>query len=675
RPAKLSPSIPRAAPSDALTSLHGPHQQLYSDTTSIMKRSNEYVNQNHADNIKKPRFAQGYGDIYGQYPMNPAAAAMMMSSQYSQQAGGGPFHQGNGGPSGFGGMSQYSQAGNQPSYGALTQFHQQQQQASVAQQFAMSNASAAGMGSPFAAASFANAGGFAAGAAGGLNNGAGGVANQTGRTVYIGNIPPDTNVSDILDHVKSGPIESVRLLPEKNCAFLAFLDGTSAAAFHQDANSKKLIVNGTELKVGWGKPSAVPANVQVAVQNGASRNVFLGNLDDGVTEQSLRDDLGKFGQIEQVKILRDKSIAFVHFLSIANAVKCVATLPTESKWAARRVNYGKDRCAYIPKASQQGSLGSLGLLPGQQGLSHSLGPSSAQQQFNAFNSSLGGFGSAFQMPFNSFSVDPYTGAMTASASMDSHSASSAGIGSPYMQHQQQHHVGLPGSLASLAATQGQPLQVSTASIAGTANRTVYLGNIHPDTTCEEICNVIRGGILHHIRYMPEKHIAFVTFVDPLAAANFYHQATYQGILIKNRRLKVGWGKPSALPSAVLAAVQTGASRNVYLGNIDPHITEDKLREDFAEYGEIELVNTLKEKNCGFVNFTSISSAMKAIDGIRAKEEYKKYRINYGKDRCGNPPRGPKTGGGSSNGNQAQDTQVKQERSGSTGGMEGTNGTR
>jgi hypothetical protein len=33
------------------------------------------------------------------------------------------------------------------------------------------------------------------------------------------------------------------------------------------------------------------------------------------------------------------------------------------------------------------------------------------------------------------------------------------------------------------------------SLAGVANRTIYLGNIHPDTTCEEICNVVRGGIL------------------------------------------------------------------------------------------------------------------------------------------------------------------------------------
>ena len=57
------------------------------------------------------------------------------------------------------------------------------------------------------------------------------------------------------------------------------------------------------------------------------------------------------------------------------------------------------------------------------------------------------------------------------------------------------------------------------------NRTVYLGvsppsfssavtctnmpllqNIHPETTTEEICNTIRGGILQQIRYIADKHI-------------------------------------------------------------------------------------------------------------------------------------------------------------------------
>lgn len=49
----------------------------------------------------------------------------------------------------------------------------------------------------------------------------------------------------------------------------------------------------------------------------------------------------------------DKNIGFVHFLSIATAIKVVQCLSTEPEWAGRRVNYGKDRCAYVPKNQHQ----------------------------------------------------------------------------------------------------------------------------------------------------------------------------------------------------------------------------------------------------------------------------------------------------------------------------------
>lgn len=43
--------------------------------------------------------------------------------------------------------------------------------------------------------------------------------------------------------------------------------------------------------------------------------------------------------------------------------------------------------------------------------------------------------------------------------------------------------------------------------AAALNRTVYLGNIHPETSTEDLCNAIRGGVLQSIRYMQDKHIA------------------------------------------------------------------------------------------------------------------------------------------------------------------------
>ena len=422
---------------------------------------------------------------------------------------------------------------------------------------------------------FNNMAGQSFGGMGGTMQMTPGMVHGTSRTVYLGNIPPETSAEEILGHVRSGQIESVRLLPDKNCAFISFLDGSSATHFHSDAILKKLSIRGQDIKIGWGKPSQVPTSTALAVQqSGASRNVYLGNLPEDVTEAEIREDLGKFGPIDTVKIVREKSIGFVHFLSIGNAIKAVSQLPQEPKWQApRRVYYGKDRCAYVSKTQQQNAAQYLGIAPGY---AHVL---------------------------NGADKDLISSAL-AQQSM---------------------------AAAAVATTAG--------GVSNLGNRTVYLGNIHPETTIEEICNVVRGGLLHHIRYIPDKHICFVTFIDPTSAASFYALSNLQGLMIHNRRLKIGWGKHSgALPPAIALAVSGGASRNVYIGNLDESWTEERLRQDFSEYGEIELVNALREKSCAFVNFTNIANAIKAIEAMRGREEYRRFKINFGKDRCGNPPR-------------------------------------
>ncbi|ORY85340.1 hypothetical protein BCR35DRAFT_264550, partial [Leucosporidium creatinivorum] len=387
-----------------------------------------------------------------------------------------------------------------------------------------------------------------------------------GRTVYVGNLPSDASVDELLSQVRFGPIESIKILPEKSCAFISFLDPTTAAAFHSDALMRKIRLHEQDLKIGWGKPSAVPAAVLQAVQTqGATRNVYLGNLDESVTEQTLRDDLCRFGPIDQVKIVRDKNIGFVHFLSIATAIKVTQTLVNEPEYAGRRVAFGKDRTAYVPKNQHQ------------------------QQQHNM-----------------------------AAAAMGSMAASFGGFGAM-------------GGFAS--PTMGGFGRTDPNAQPG--NRTIYLGNIHPETTTEEICNTIRGGILQQIRYIPDKHICFVTFVDPHCALAFYQTASFQGIALHNRRLKVGWGKVSGPTSPGIAmVVQSGGSRNVYVGNIEDFdvYSEEKLRKDFGEYGEIELVNALREKQCCFINFTNIANSIKAIEGMKANPEYSHLKISFGKDR-------------------------------------------
>lgn len=264
----------------------------------------------------------------------------------------------------------------------------------------------------------------------------------------MGNLPATASVDELLNLVHFGPLESIRVLPEKSCVFLSFLDGATAAAFHADALIKKLSLHGQELKIGWGKPSPVPSQVALAIQqSNASRNVYLGGLDEVTTEEALRDDLSRFGLIDQVKIVRDKNIGFVHFLSISTATKVVNTLPTEPAWAGKRVNYGKDRCAYIPKSQQAAAQAAQ---------------AAAAQSLVAQ--------SAVLSPISGNGANPFASPL-----------------SPYMPFS-------PDALSSLAGGQG-------------LNRTVYLGNIHPETTTEDLCNAIRGGVLQSLRYMQDKHIA------------------------------------------------------------------------------------------------------------------------------------------------------------------------
>jgi RNA recognition motif-containing protein len=602
RVSKLTKDAPKCAGSDYTDSRS---RKVLSHTEaqsiSTMKRSSDYGNQSH-DNIKKARFGQGgYGgyslsasgmrsdlsqasstsDLYShQFPPVGPSAMMMGNHSYSQGNPGFHHHHGHQGGH-FAAMGTYQHA--TPQYAA-----------SIGQYTPTVNSMVPQFSSAFSNPQFP----------GYQQATVASVTNSTGRTVYLGNIPSEVPVDEILNQVKVGPIESVRILPDKSCAFISFMDGTAAAAFYHDASTRKIMIHGQDLKVGWGKPSPVPPQVQISVNaQNATRNVYLGNLDDSITESVLREDLGKFGTIDTVKIVREKNIGFVHFLSISTAMKAVQSLPQDPKYTNKKINYGKDRCAQRTTTSN-----------------------GAASQY-AFGGSLG-FQTFGNVAFPSF--DPYAAAA-------SHLDSGSELRSPTSP--------LFSSASSAAG--------STASASNAGNRTIYLGNIHPETICEEICNVIRGGILQQIRYMPDKHIAFVTFVDPNAANSFLYLATHQGIMIKNRRLKVGWGKPSGpLPGNIQMAVTTqNASRNVYVGQLDDSITEEKLRRDFSEFGEIELVNILKEKSCGFVNFTSILCAMKAIEGIKMKEEYKKFRINFGKDRCGNPPRGL-TGGSSGGVNKA-----------------------
>lgn len=401
------------------------------------------------------------------------------------------------------------------------------------------------------------------------------------RTVYLGNIPPNATIKELLDHVRSGVVDEIKILPEKMCAFISFVDENAALLFHSDAILKRLNIDGRDIKIGWGKSARMDPMVaaKIATDN-ASRNVYIGHLNDDpiVTDENiLRRDLSQFGEIDTIKFVKEKGIAFIHFDSIATAISVVTNLPNINPiYSKKRVYYGKDRCAFITKTQQHNAAQFLGVQSGIDKLA----------QFN-------------DREF---------------------------ISNALLQQS--------AAAAAIATSAGGPNNLG--------NRTIYLGNLPKDIKVEEICNVVRGGLLQNIKLLSDRFVCFITFIDPTAAAQFYAMSSLHGLTIQKKRCKVGWGKHSGpLPNALALAVGSGASRNVYIGNIDMNnrefFNEKNLRSIFRQYGEVEQINFLPERRCCFVNFTNINNAILCLDKIKSLPAFENLKINFGKDRCGNVP--------------------------------------
>ncbi|KAF9129152.1 hypothetical protein BGW39_004420 [Mortierella sp. 14UC] len=374
--------------------------------------------------------------------------------------------------------------------------------------------------------------------------------SQELRTVFVGKIPEAASMKEILDLVTTGNVEEVRQVRkkqkncEKVCAFITFVDSDAAAQFLAQGRKEKWRIRKQVLELNWGALTPVVPKIAEAVKCGASRCVCVGRLDRTVSKEMLETDFSRFGQVESLKLLVDKKVAYVYFTSVESAMKAKAALSIEHQYLHRRLSFGMDRCAQL-------ALSRIFL------------------------------------------------------------------------HRDDKHRGTE-ALTRVLTAEGK--------------RNVFLGNLHEDTTIEEICDVVKGGLLSFIKRRPKRKSAFVCFVDPRAAAEFVDYATMRAIKIKERKLKVGWGEDTAhrLPEDVINAFRMGATRTVYIANIKG-LVRSQLKTDFAAFGEVEKVSIFQGRDCAFINFSNVMSAVEAIQGIKeSKPDYASRQIGYGRDRCARP---------------------------------------
>ncbi|ORZ20434.1 hypothetical protein BCR42DRAFT_207817 [Absidia repens] len=152
------------------------------------------------------------------------------------------------------------------------------------------------------------------------------------RSLWIGNLDITWTLDDLTALFTSfGHIENIRLLPDRECAFINF-------TFVEDAIKAKEVVtnqmNGSlgssMVRIGFGKPdSQLTLAPEFGNVQGPTRALWIGNLPILTTPTALFNLFSTFGQIESVRILNHKNCGFVNFTTQEDAIRAKKALQTK----------------------------------------------------------------------------------------------------------------------------------------------------------------------------------------------------------------------------------------------------------------------------------------------------------------------------------------------------------
>jgi protein JSN1 len=151
------------------------------------------------------------------------------------------------------------------------------------------------------------------------------------RSLWIGNIDPNLSTQDLMQLFSPyGSIESLRLLPDKECGFVNFTRVEDAIRAKDDImNRMGGRVGNCIVRVGFGKADALnnhDLSPSSQTQLQPTRALWVGNIPTSTTPQTLQNIFAPFGNIESARVLTHKSCGFVNFEKLDDAVKAKKAL-------------------------------------------------------------------------------------------------------------------------------------------------------------------------------------------------------------------------------------------------------------------------------------------------------------------------------------------------------------
>jgi len=161
------------------------------------------------------------------------------------------------------------------------------------------------------------------------------------RVLWVGNIGPEVTEDELrAEFAPFGKIESIRILHNRFCAFVNFEE--EAAAKQAKEQLHNTIIGSQYIVIHYRQPEHAKSNEGNFVLNQPSTALWIGNVSEQVTEEELRAEFEQYGKIESIRLIRNKTCAFVNFNSIEEASAALHALQGKKLGnMAIKINFGK----------------------------------------------------------------------------------------------------------------------------------------------------------------------------------------------------------------------------------------------------------------------------------------------------------------------------------------------
>ncbi|KAI4253695.1 MAG: hypothetical protein LQ352_003532 [Teloschistes flavicans] len=168
-------------------------------------------------------------------------------------------------------------------------------------------------------------------------------------------------------------------------------------------------------------------------------------------------------------------------------------------------------------------------------------------------------------------------------------------------------------------------------------RTIVLKNLCDRITHKDVVTVVRGGSLLDVYLRPQDRSASVSFVESTAAEEFLAYVKRNDVYIHGRRISFSWSdRQFYMPNHVASKIGRGATRNLVLRDVNPSITEQRLREDLDHIHNLIIISVSFIAGDVYLSLNSVHNSLFARTCMMSRATYKGMRIEWYPDDCALP---------------------------------------